>query len=964
MQNPAFLARAARAFIALLCLSLHTLALASSEPLPLASGWSAYGEGYASPSVTVEAGIVVVSGLARAAASQWAQIATLPPNARPAKRMAFTLDNNDKPARVDVFPDGRIVWMQGGHDYGWLSLDGIRFAQKTEATLALPANWVSYSDVYDRGVFAPPSAAKRGDRVILNGTVLKRSGAFQSGETIATLPAGYRPPAPLILSANGGSKVQRVDAYPDGRIVWVGGGHDYPWVSLDGLTFSVNAGTALAPRNGWSAYGGGQPAPAAMHEGNMVVLSGLLNGNGPRNQPVAQLPPDMRPAGRRIFHSGADQYTLRVDIDTDGWVRVVAGQGTGWITLSGIAFPLGIQGTGGAPSNAPDWIKALFEEIKGELAGDYGMAADRASALFLPAIEQATKRSWDLSLDAQLARKSDPSVGSYWQADFTLGNQPFSVLVYHPYGNTSEKAQLALLANAFRLGNVQKDLDATSLGQLEVQDAAFIYMPMPKDGKARTIDVAKGLPAVLHAQIAKTYHGPSITVLPGQSVWARIDTRRAEQTAHEFVSDLTGADVGLDIGTLRARGALGRTKVKDKQKQTRVTRRRVLQMVREGTWTGPFMLDDVSITDGTVEYSQWDGKNGKGKRVRLWGDAEIDGKQYFLYGQRTQSSKTGKGYAFALDTDALSYKQLYDVALRFGRLVLSETGQRLDAGQVSGTILKGLDKIGTALGEVRITKPNGRNSCAGSGHCTDDYNVPVLDDFMVAMASPKEALPKNAEPVDPANDKPDGPLIIANGAASVFGFSVGSLETRIDAKGMHASAQLGDFPSWGVLDLGGLGFSLAPGSGGHALVLSGHAGVPHLFSENIDMVAKNSGFGIKVPSRCPAQPEIDGITPGFAIGKGAGVRLDDLHVDWGSCLPNIADIAKEVAKNTVAAARVTSVKAAELGNSIYGAGKTAASWLNDRGSQAAHFFEHDVGGGAKKAGEKAGNCISSGFKKC
>ena len=350
-QKSSVVGRSARAIVVLLCLSVHpySIALAGDEPLPLASGWSAYGDGYAPPMVAVENGIVVVSGLARAASSQWAQIATLPAHARPPKRLAFTLDNHDKSARVDVFPDGRITWIQGGHDHGWLSLDGIRFAQKADVLLALPSAWVSYSDVYDPGVYAPPSAAKRGDRVVLNGTVLKRSGAFQPGETIATLPAGYRPPVPLIFSANGGSKVQRVDAYPDGRLVWVGGEHEYPWVSLDGLAFSLKAGTALAPRNGWTAYGGGHPAPAAIRDGNVVMLAGLLKGEGPRNQPVAQLPPEMRPAARRIFHSGADQYSLRVDIDADGWLRVIAGQGTGWITLSGIVFP---AATAAAPAPA------------------------------------------------------------------------------------------------------------------------------------------------------------------------------------------------------------------------------------------------------------------------------------------------------------------------------------------------------------------------------------------------------------------------------------------------------------------------------------------------------------------------------------------------------------------------------------------------------------------------------------
>jgi hypothetical protein len=340
-------------------LILATFALIASapvlaEPLALASSWSAYGEGFAAPSVSIEDGIVVVGGLARASSPEWGTIATLPAQARPPRRLTFSLDNHGKSSRLDVFPDGRIAWIQGSHDHGWVSLDGIRFVVKPDAPLALPSGWVSYSDVNDPGVYERPSASKRGDRIVLSGTVLKRAGnVFQSGETIATLPGGMRPPVPLIFNANGGTQVQRIDAYPDGRIVWVGGGHDYPWVSLDGLVFPLNTGTALAPGNGWAAYGRGQAAPAAVRAGNTVLLSGLLTGEGPRSQHIMQLPAGMRPAGRRIFHTGADQYSLRVDIDADGWLSVEAGAGTGWVTLSGIAFPVAAPVVAAAPSPVP-----------------------------------------------------------------------------------------------------------------------------------------------------------------------------------------------------------------------------------------------------------------------------------------------------------------------------------------------------------------------------------------------------------------------------------------------------------------------------------------------------------------------------------------------------------------------------------------------------------------------------------
>ena len=267
-------------------------------------------------------------------------------------------------------------------------------------------------------------------------------------------------------------------------------------------------------------------------------------------QPVMVLPSQYRPGGRMIFNLGSDGNPVRVDVLPNGEVRREAGPtAVGWVNLSGISFPLGIQGLGAPPSgpgmvsgkpSAPDWIMALFKEIKDEVAEEQGegakLAADAAADLFLPVIQKASGKRWDLSLGFDLAKKNDSSSGEYWQADFKIGNQPFSVIVYRPRprGGQPEKPHLAVVAGQFKIANVLKDLEGTPIGELAVEPAAFVYMPLPKDGQVRTLSLQSDIPAPVRSMIQGTYTykggaaPANVTALPGQNLWALIKTQQAE----------------------------------------------------------------------------------------------------------------------------------------------------------------------------------------------------------------------------------------------------------------------------------------------------------------------------------------------------------------------------------------------------------------------------------------------------
>ena len=91
------------------------------------------------------------------------------------------------------------------------------------------SGWANYGGDYQTG-----QVKKVGDVVFLRGLVYRFIG---SGTTIATLPAGYRPPARCLVGVHTNTGLGRVDIDTSGNIMLVAGGAD--WVQLNGLVFSV-----------------------------------------------------------------------------------------------------------------------------------------------------------------------------------------------------------------------------------------------------------------------------------------------------------------------------------------------------------------------------------------------------------------------------------------------------------------------------------------------------------------------------------------------------------------------------------------------------------------------------------------------------------------------------------------------------------------------------------------------------
>ena len=111
-------------------LSLSSLAFEQdpqlAQPLPLVGGWVDYGGGYAPATFYRDtSGRVHVQGLIRS--GDGPVFAQLPEGHRPAGRLVFSANHHEAVMRVDVTPDGLIVFAGGASAYPWRSLSGISF---------------------------------------------------------------------------------------------------------------------------------------------------------------------------------------------------------------------------------------------------------------------------------------------------------------------------------------------------------------------------------------------------------------------------------------------------------------------------------------------------------------------------------------------------------------------------------------------------------------------------------------------------------------------------------------------------------------------------------------------------------------------------------------------------------------------------------------------------------------------
>ncbi len=228
-----------------------SFAQGEAQPLGLGRGWSNYGHEYTGATVRKVDSLCIVEGLVRTSNRPpppqpplgilmmrfQPHIVTLPEDCRPAQRHVFNLNTHDATIRVDVLPDGRVVWAAGGANHNWISLNGIVVDLGAGEQIQYGPRWSDYGN--DGNDYAGGKVYRHGNVCVVEGLLKTGEAAVTAQRHIATLPAECRPSKRLIFNVNNNAKTARVDLMADGRILWVAGGADHRWISLSGIMLSV-----------------------------------------------------------------------------------------------------------------------------------------------------------------------------------------------------------------------------------------------------------------------------------------------------------------------------------------------------------------------------------------------------------------------------------------------------------------------------------------------------------------------------------------------------------------------------------------------------------------------------------------------------------------------------------------------------------------------------------------------------
>lgn len=293
---------------------------------PARPAWSTYGGPFAPPRIYRDGDLVTVTGLVK---GSWKEhVWSFPGELAPRQRLIFNTNNDDRSARVDVKPGGKVSYHAGGRYKDWLSLAGIQYSLKAAKPAKLRPGWTPLSNEY-----APPSYSKQGSLVSVQGL------AKGKGRDLFQLPPGYRPKQRLIFNMNNHDASYRLDIHSNGVVQWNAGGKKHGWLSLSGITFDTEPGKALELARGWGAYGKGYAGPAASKTGKTVVVSGLVKHAKSFSPHIATLPVDMRPPQILVFSANNHDGQTRLDVLPDGRILYAGGQRKhGWISLTGITF--------------------------------------------------------------------------------------------------------------------------------------------------------------------------------------------------------------------------------------------------------------------------------------------------------------------------------------------------------------------------------------------------------------------------------------------------------------------------------------------------------------------------------------------------------------------------------------------------------------------------------------------------
>jgi hypothetical protein len=201
----------------------------------LKSGWGWYGGGWATGSYVVDdLGRVNMQGLLEPGTRyDGAQIFDMPSSLLPAKYMHMTTYACCDFGALGIHYSGSgasVVDKNVGSANISMNMIYYPYTYGSWNSLTLQNSWAWYDG--GGGIFSTPQYTKGADGLVsIKGLI--RSGTI--GATIATLPAGYRPAARILLAAYSNAAYARLDIDASGNIIASTGSN--AWYSLDGINF-------------------------------------------------------------------------------------------------------------------------------------------------------------------------------------------------------------------------------------------------------------------------------------------------------------------------------------------------------------------------------------------------------------------------------------------------------------------------------------------------------------------------------------------------------------------------------------------------------------------------------------------------------------------------------------------------------------------------------------------------------